>query len=436
MITPFEQINHYNPLRSAWFFGLVVLSLLPGLLFNQFMPPWAPQVAVIGLLVVMLFRGLATGRPLSHPLLDGALIVLLLLLPVGLLVTAAPGATWGRTYAFMANVALFWAVAAQRDTPWLHQAGWFFLLLGPLLGLGLLLSTNFSTAKLPFIDREIYGLLPGGWQAFWDQQGFNPNMSGGLLALFFMPVLVLVWKGHRWQQRDLAKFVAGIMFLMLLFLQSRGALLAVLVATVVVTLRHSRRWLVLWAAVVGLLAVWVYRVGLANALDTLVDTSDLGGASSWSGRVDRWQLTLELVKDAPLTGAGLGGVDELLAVDYAAELQAYIVGAYGHAHNLYLYLASEMGLPGLAAHLVLYATLFYLLWQQAGRTPAGPIQALALGLLGTLIVFLGHGLVDAIIFSPQTAIVIWGLLGLMAAVGTSHLSDANEPLRTVRNNRI
>ena len=75
-----------------------------------------------------------------------------------------------------------------------------------------------------------------------------------------------------------------------------------------------------------------------------------------------------------------------------------------------------MGLPGLLGHLAIYLVLLVPLLRRALDRDAGYNQALALGLLGSLTIFLTHGLVDAIIDSPQVAIVVWALLGLMGAV--------------------
>lgn len=411
---------HHNPLEAAPFFALATLILLPALLFSSLMPGWAPPVALVGLVVVFLLRAVATGRLIGHTPVDWPLGLLLLVLPVGLWVTDDPAVTLSRTYAFVANLALCWALAAQRDMPWLRWSGWLLLLLGaPVLGGVLLLGTHFGSTKLPFINSDIYAVLPGGWTAFWDNESFNPNMSGGLLALFWLPAVALAWKGETWPQRDGAKLVAVALLVLLLLTQSRGALLAALVGLLAITSLQSRRWLLFWLVALVLVSLLAYHVGPNLLLETILGRSDVSGDRSLQSRQEIWQRAIYLMQTSAWTGVGLGRVE--LAAGVNSE-------KLNHAHNLYLQTGAEMGLPGLIAHLSLYLILFYLLLKRVRDRRGGRNRALALGLLGSLIVFLVHGLFDAITSSPQVAVVIWGLFGLMIAVATGAPDrDETEP---------
>jgi O-antigen ligase len=92
---------------------------------------------------------------------------------------------------------------------------------------------------------------------------------------------------------------------------------------------------------------------------------------------------------------------------------------FKHVHNIYLQVGAELGLPGLIAHLSLYLLLGYLLVRRALAYQPDTYQALALGLLGTLLIFLTHGFFEVITYAPRAAIIVWGLFGLMVAVATS-----------------
>jgi len=134
-------------------------------------------------------------------------------------------------------------------------------------------------------------------------------------------------------------------------------------------------------------------------------------------------LTRFGIQDYPLTGVGLVMVGPAIIERFYPNSLVSTDGV--HAHNIFLQVGAEMGLPGLFGHLAIYLTLLYLLLRRALDRNAGYSQALALGLLGSLIIFLTHGLVDAIISSPQVAIVVWALLGLMAAVVSSSSDQGN-----------
>ena len=349
---------------------------------------------------------------------------------MGLRVSANAAVSLPLTYAFVANLALFWAVSAQRHTPWLARSGWLLLLAGLGLSVAILLGTHFSTAKLPFIDRSLYAPLPERWHAFWDQESFNPNISGGLLALFLPPAVALIWGGAGWQQRDIAKLVAVVVAGVLLLTQSRGALLASIVALLVITSLHSRRWWFFWVAVLVGVSLAAYRLGPAPLLETLLGRSDLFGDRSLQARIELWQRAWYLLREFPLTGVGLGMVEPAIK-----QLSPTVLirpdANFNHVHNIYLQVGAELGLPGLLAHAVLYLSLFYRLWQRATDPRAGYRRVLALGLLGSLTVLLIHGLVDAIIASPQAALVVWGLLGLMAAVATPPVGESDTYVDTL-----
>jgi putative inorganic carbon (HCO3(-)) transporter len=415
MITAARRFNHHNPLAAAWFLVPVVLILVPALLFSSFVPGWAPGVALVGLLAVFLLRSVATGRVIGHTPADWPLLPLLLTLPIGLWVTADPEVSLPRAYAFVANLALFWAVAAQRDAPWLRRSGWLLLLAGLVLGGIILMGTNFGRSKLLFIDQTVYGNLPDRWHAFWDQESFNANISAGLLALFWAPAVVLAWRGDSWQQRDVAKLVAVVLSALILLTQSRGALLGCIAALLVITVVQSRRWLPFWLIVLLFIAFLTLTVGPDVMLETILRRSSVvAGDLKLHPRQEVWQQSVHLIQDYPLTGVGLGMVGPAIIE------RSYPVSSVRsdrlHAHNIFLQVGAEMGLPGLLGHLAIYLALLYLLLRRALDRNAGYNQALALGLLGSLIIFLTHGLVDAIISSPQVTIVVWALLGLMAAV--------------------
>jgi len=418
MTTLRQQLNQHNPLGTAWIFALAVFAFLPALLFSHLMPAWTPLIALAGLLVIFLLRSAATSTILGHTPINWTLLFLLLLLPVGLWVTKDVTVTLPYSYAFIANITLFWAVAAQRNTLWVRHTGWILLLGGLILAAIILFGTRFSSQKLPFVSDQIYALLPGGWQAFWDQDSFNPNNSGGLLALFLLPVLILVWMGDSWQQRDLTKLIALVLAVLLLLTQSRGALLAVAGALVIITSLYNRRWWIFWLVVVAITQIATHYFGTTSLIEGLLGRSNVLEDQNLQSRWIIWQNTLYLIQDFPLTGVGLGMLEPAVNLHYPTAM-------YGpdwdinHAHNIFLQIGAEMGLPGLVAHLLFYFFLFRLLLRQALNPQAGRYRGLALGLLGSFVTFLTHGLFDAIIASPQVAFIIWGLFGLMVAVATS-----------------
>jgi hypothetical protein len=219
---------------------------------------------------------------------------------------------------------------------------------------------------------------------------------------------------------------------LLLFTQSRGALLGVALAVPVMTLLADRRWLWLWGplALAGLsLGLIALREGAQ--LQAALGASLLAGGgdvtATAQGRLELWSRAFYLMQDFPFTGVGLGMPERVINLLYPL----FTIGPenhWVHVHNTYLQIGSELGIPGLIAFSALLLALGAALVRQAHSTAVSWRQTLALGLLGSLIVFAVHGLVDAPLASPKLMVLFFGLLGLMAAVvAPGEARPAGEP---------
>lgn len=419
------MFSHLNPMRNSGVFFLAILFLTPVLLFPSFLPRWTLVVALGLLALTALLRCLATKRLIGHTPADWPLLFLFLLLSVGLWASADRSVTLVRTYALVANLALFWAVASLVQTRWLRWTGWALLAAGFVLAAFFLLGTQFVAAKLPFIHRDIYGLLPGGLRPFWNPEGFNANLTGGLLGLFLMPAVILTLAGEGWLQRGLGLVVSSLLAVMVLLAQSRGALIGVAVALPVVTILLNRRWGWFWLILLIGGGVFAYTQGVHLSLQSTIDASETQGLNTLTDRVEIWSRALYLVQDFSFTGVGMGMFEPTVKLLYPTfQIGPDVV--FKHTHNIYLQAAAEMGIPGLISYLALYLIMGFLLVQRALDRGAGLYRVVALGLLGALIVYLVHGFFEVITYATRSAVVVWGLFGLMVAVSTAEGEPVEE----------
>jgi putative inorganic carbon (HCO3(-)) transporter len=405
--------------RSSWLAGLTlaVIAALPILVFSASLPPWMATAATGFLGLAFVARGVLTGHLLGHTPADWPLLALLLLLPVGLWASADPSVTYLRTDALVAAAALFWVVAAQRNQLWLRHSGWLLLLAGLALAVAVFAATPFP-ARLPWGQLDITALQARLPIPFLAPGRFNPNLSGSLMALFLAPALALALVGNGLAQRLVALAVSVLLALLLLLSQSRGAWLGVLVAVAVMTVIGNRRWLILWAPLA--LAALAAALALGDRLDVAALLSGGGSgsvASTLQGRQELWSRALTLMQDFPFTGVGLGMPEPVIQLLYPI----FLVGPESewiHVHNTFLQIGSEMGIPGLVAFVAMLLAVAAVLARQAAKPQAGVYRGLSLALLGSLIVFVVHGLVDAPLASPKLTVLFFGLLGLMAAVSS------------------
>ena len=113
-------------------------------------------------------------------------------------------------------------------------------------------------------------------------------------------------------------------------------------------------------------------------------------------RVAHWVAAQRMWAQAPWLGVGPGNYAQV----YPQVRLPQWEDALGHAHNIYLNVAAETGLVGLAAYLALMITALAWVWGQlrrAGRssTTYGRWRAaLMVGILGVLVHLSVHNVVD------------------------------------------
>ncbi len=173
--------------------------------------------------------------------------------------------------------------------------------------------------------------------------------------------------------------------------------------------------LLLGTAILGI-GAYFGRAKLAGLLDSTGNATGLDLATnqlSLAGRVEIWSRAIYAIEDFPFTGCGLGAFRRVAPLLYPL----FLVGPetdMAHAHNIFLQIALDLGLPRLVAYLAVLATAAVAAWQTARRSQ-GVTQAVALGLLAGLVALHVYGLADAIALGSKPGLVFWVALGLLAA---------------------
>jgi putative inorganic carbon (HCO3(-)) transporter len=128
-----------------------------------------------------------------------------------------------------------------------------------------------------------------------------------------------------------------------------------------------------------------------------------------------WTRAIVQINAFPLTGIGMGTFAQVSRALYPAFV--FSAGEVPHAHNLFLQIAVDLGLPGLAAWLVMAWVIARSAWQvyRAGRRAAGWLAGLGAGLLAVQVALVIHGVVDAATWGTRPAVMVWGIWGLALA---------------------
>jgi putative inorganic carbon (HCO3(-)) transporter len=124
-----------------------------------------------------------------------------------------------------------------------------------------------------------------------------------------------------------------------------------------------------------------------------------------------------MIQDFPVTGVGMGTYKDLAVMYY--PFSSVSVDRITHAHNLYLQIALDLGLPGLVAWLsvMLGVILVSVKLYRAGiKSGQRWWAALGAGYLGSMLALMIGGLFDAVTWGGvRPAPIVWMLWGCVIA---------------------
>jgi len=266
--------------------------------------------------------------------------------------------------------------------------------------------------------------LPG--EIGWLPEGetfFNPSVIGGALLWVLPPSLsLLLWAMRRGERRWGWVAAQGLVTLLslglLLITQARGAWLGFTVSLLALLVTAGGRpgrvgVALLLTALLVLVAVG--PVGLRQAIQVDGESARILSIVSIEERFEIWSRAQYVIADFPFTGPGLDVFQYVMPVMYPL-FQARPDRPVPHAHNEFLQVALDLGLPGLVAWQALYIVTFWMLWQVYRRGPDGLIQALALGSGGALVGHLVYAMTDCAVLDAKPNVVFWVIIGLTVAL--------------------
>ncbi len=210
----------------------------------------------------------------------------------------------------------------------------------------------------------------------------------------------------------------GLVSLALYLTFSKGALLLGLpVGVAVMAWLHLRQhprieWRRIVAVVSGGLALFVLALIPLSQTARFRSTFDLSQGSTGFFRLKLWQSSLAMLADHWPLGVGLDNFLYQYRTRYILP-EAWQEPNLSHPHNLILDFGTRLGVGGIA--LLLWLQVAF--WRAGLRLYRQRAEPLVLGLLGSMAVFLSHGLVDNSYFLVDLAFVFFLTIGLVQRLG-------------------
>ncbi len=209
----------------------------------------------------------------------------------------------------------------------------------------------------------------------------------------------------------------------LILSMTRIALVAMItVGLVLLVLRTSK----IFAALAGTVVLMILLVpGLKQSAHSVIwgtqtPSMDTNVMIPWAEqRPYLWKGAYRIIKAHPWTGVGLGNFRNA----YKEHLPYDLKKTYNHAHNNFLQIGAETGLPGLAAFILLNLAAFWFLLRATWKNPNAEAKAVLGGVLAAFLGFHAAGMFEFNFGDSEVALVFWGLLGF-AVLATKVRIDA------------
>jgi O-antigen ligase len=176
---------------------------------------------------------------------------------------------------------------------------------------------------------------------------------------------------------------------------------------------------------------WVMLAGLAGsgAIVAAVLSLGIGGRSlslallTQDPRIAIWHLALEMIWQRPIQGWGFAGLRLLYEPGSIPDYDVVF-----HAHNIWLFLASEAGIPVVIGFCLVIGTIYYrgicafVYWNRQGWNSDGT-RAILLGYLLAFSSCLMFGLFDVTLFDARINIFSWGLLAAIYLMSHAYTAE-------------
>ena len=231
------------------------------------------------------------------------------------------------------------------------------------------------------IAQFLTGTLPVEVEGGSGRFGRELLGANNTAAALIVPLAIAIWRSassSRSSSRLAYSAASALLMLGILLTGSRGGILAVgaTLAVMVATSRRARRSLLkrTGAAVLGLLVVLLLHPGgIASRTDK----------TSSSGRSDIWRVGIHACHYYCRAGSGWGTFSRVYQQELPKVPDARILtqGVAYEPHNIWLLLAVETGVVGLALALVGFLLTLWQAWELPAVLRAPPLS----GLVGTLV---------------------------------------------------
>ena len=408
--------------KPIWAIGLIILAL-PAyqIRFELLYVPFTLLEVMIWLAFLVYFvkwtrnRKVHQGERRPYKTFPFQWLILLWLIVATLAVALSPNlrAALGLWKAYFIEPVMFFIlfIAHIRTRKDLYKMFYF-------LGL-----SAFIVATIAIYQKFTGWMIPNDfWQAEETRRVTSVFGYPNAVGLYLGPIILLYFG---WLQTEVKKIWPTIFKTIVIVLSllavwwavSEGALFGLAVGFIVFMIIYNKRSRL---AVVAILAVALIYLALNPAITSSLNDKLM--LKDFSGQIRRhmWVDTISMLKDRPLTGAGLAGYQvtmepyhrDIIWIDKTLQP----VEQYLYPHNILLNFWSELGILGLVAFILILIRYFYLAGKNYQHSTPDTLRPINLSLICLMLALIVHGIVDAPYLKNDLAVMFWLFLGIITVM--------------------
>ena len=205
-------------------------------------------------------------------------------------------------------------------------------------------------------------------------------------------------------------FGAIIMILSLFFTASRMGITSlffsfILIVILIRSVHGEKKVSGVPILILVLALIWAAWIGLDVTINRFFEITE-----SFEARWTLWMNTLQIVRDFPLLGSGLGTFPQV----FPRYRTFHVIGLATHAENDFLQVTSEAGLVGMGLLLILFVSIFYKALSGVRTISRGdPARYIGMGGLVGILALMLHSTVEANIQIPANSFLFTFIVALV-----------------------
>lgn len=231
----------------------------------------------------------------------------------------------------------------------------------------------------------------------------SPNVLGSLMTLTIPMGISLIFAEKKIGKKIFYTLASLIMIACLIFTFSRGAWLGFIAAITIFILLKDKRLII--PAIFAVLLIVIFVPTVVDRMAFML-SSEYINKSLQGGRLTRWLTGIEMLKNQPFLGVGLGHFGGAVAMNND------IAGTF-YMDNYYLKTAVEMGIVGLLAFLWLMYQVVIWSYRTFIKIENTYYKNIVHGALAGIVGVIVHNLFENIFEVPMMVTYFWLLAGIV-----------------------